>query len=171
LIQDGKIHDPNYSLDAKGKLTFLRGTKRARADGEGSSRPTITHKRKRASKKRSGSSDEDSASEEEDEEEEEEEDEKKRSAEKKPEYLLDMNDAMTMKPMSAPAISPFGHVLDYTTWLRLLRETPQNTCPFTKQKVTRRDLVKLTAENMEEYRDKIVMTKFVASSSSAGSPS
>ena len=31
-----------------------------------------------------------------------------------------------------------------------------NTCPFTGQKLSRRDLVKLDASNLEEYREKII---------------
>lgn len=81
---------------------------------------------------------------------------------KKQQYLLEMVDSMTMKPMSVPAISPFGHVLDYTTWLRLLKETPRNTCPFTKQRLTRRDLVKLTEENIEEHRSHIIVVNLEA---------
>ena len=32
----------------------------------------------------------------------------------------------------------------------------KNVCPFTKQPLTRRQLVKLTQDNFEEYKDKIV---------------
>ena len=32
----------------------------------------------------------------------------------------------------------------------------KNTCPFTKQTLNRRQLVKLTPQNIDQYRDKIV---------------
>ena len=40
----------------------------------------------------------------------------------------------------------------YNTWLKVLAKKPGNACPFTRQKVTRRDLVKLTPENVEKYK-------------------
>jgi hypothetical protein len=45
-------------------------------------------------------------------------------------------------------------VLGYYTWLRVLVKQ-KNHCPFTRLPVTRRHLVKLTPENIDEYRDKI----------------
>ena len=75
---------------------------------------------------------------------------------------------MTMAEVVRPAISPYGHVLGYDSWMKLLNREPKNTCPFTKQvgvklsdnvkKLNRRQLVKLTMSNIEEYRDKIVQT-------------
>ena len=62
---------------------------------------------------------------------------------------------MTCEPMSDPALSPFGHVMSYDTWLRVLKRKPTNTCPFTKQKLTRRMLVKITKENKHHYKEKI----------------
>ena len=167
MIQDGIVEDPNYVLEPNGKLTFLRGSKRVKSveeDGTVTKRiqPTISDSRKRRirrRKERSESEDEAPETEEEEDEEDEEEDSVSQPA-KKSEFLLNMIDAMTRKPMPNPAISPFGHVLDYSTWLRLLKETPQNTCPFTKQKLTRRDLVKLNTENLEEYKPKIVTVSF-----------
>ena len=32
-----------------------------------------------------------------------------------------------------PTISPYGHVLGYDTWMKVLNRDPKNTCPFTKQ--------------------------------------
>ena len=82
-------------------------------------------------------------------------------------YEQDFIDQMTMMPVVKPAISPYGHVLGYDSWVKVLNRNPKNTCPFTKkvwaisnkcnpQKLTRRSLVKLTPENIEEYRDKII---------------
>ena len=75
-------------------------------------------------------------------------------------------DVMTMQEVVKPTISPYGHVLGYDTWMRVLNREPKNTCPFTKQvmfegmdngqKLNRRQLVKLNRLNIDEYRDKIV---------------
>jgi hypothetical protein len=62
---------------------------------------------------------------------------------------------MTCEPMADPALSPYGHVMSYDTWLRVLKRKPTNTCPFTKQKLTRRMLIKITKENKHEHMDKI----------------
>lgn len=73
-----------------------------------------------------------------------------------PELLPGLRCPMTFEPIHDPAISPYGHVMSYDTWLRVLGRKPKNTCPFTKQTLTRRSLVKLTSENVEEYKSKIV---------------
>jgi hypothetical protein len=66
-------------------------------------------------------------------------------------------DPITLEEVIKPTISPFGHVMGYDTWLRcLLRDAPKNTCPFTKKTLNKRDLVVLTHDNIEEYRNKIV---------------
>eukprot|EP00164_Ancoracysta_twista_P029260 GFYU01058925.1.p1 GENE.GFYU01058925.1~~GFYU01058925.1.p1 ORF type:complete len:335 (+),score=87.96 GFYU01058925.1:104-1006(+) len=78
-------------------------------------------------------------------------------------------DVMTQDLAVNPAISPYGHVLGYWTWCRVLNGTHadqddsedefmrmRNTCPFTKLPLTRRQLCKLTEDNINEYRDKIV---------------
>ena len=71
--------------------------------------------------------------------------------------LPDFKDIITGSSIIKPAISPYGHVLGYDTWTKILRTTKQkNTCPFTWQKMTRRSLIKLTKDNIEQYRDKIV---------------
>ena len=67
-------------------------------------------------------------------------------------------DPITRMQIEEPAaISPYGHVAGYETWCRILRnpEAP-DTCPFTKQNLKRRQLVKLTHENIAEYLDKMV---------------
>ena len=67
-------------------------------------------------------------------------------------------DPITHMQIEEPAaISPYGHVAGYETWCRILRnpEAP-DTCPFTKQNLKRRQLVKLTHENIAEYLDKMV---------------
>ncbi|CAB4399263.1 hypothetical protein RhiirA5_471087 [Rhizophagus irregularis] len=70
--------------------------------------------------------------------------------------LPDMKDAITLEPMNEPAISPDGYVCDYQTWTRILRSPEsKDTCPFTKKSLSRRQLVKLTFDNIAEYVDKI----------------
>lgn len=67
-------------------------------------------------------------------------------------------DVITNNELIEPAISPFGHVLSYSTWLKCLSAEPKNTCPFTKKLIKKRDLVVLTWENVDRYRDKIDRT-------------
>ncbi|KAL9658489.1 hypothetical protein ABK040_006029 [Willaertia magna] len=64
-------------------------------------------------------------------------------------------DPITQYEIEKPAISPFGHVLGYNTWIKILNSEPKNTCPFTKQILRKRALVKLTYDNIDEYKDKI----------------
>merc|ERR1712130_985742 len=60
-----------------------------------------------------------------------------------PEFI----DIMTGNKIIKPAISPYGHVLGYDSWSKLLRTgNTKNQCPFTKQNMTRRMLVKLTLD-------------------------
>ena len=65
-------------------------------------------------------------------------------------------DPITLEEVEKPALSPHGHVMSYNTWVRCLLQEPKNTCPFTKKQFTKRDLVVLTWENIEQYKDKIV---------------
>lgn len=71
--------------------------------------------------------------------------------------LKGMTDMMTGEPMENPAISPYGHVMEYESWTSILRNAKtKNKCPFTQQTLTRRQLVKLDESNIEEYKDQIV---------------
>jgi hypothetical protein len=64
-------------------------------------------------------------------------------------------DPVTNIPMTMPAMSPDGYVCDYTTWLKIFAETKVN--PFTQLPIrSKRQLVVLTIDNFEEYRDRIV---------------
>ena len=66
-------------------------------------------------------------------------------------------DPITRLPVEEPTISPYGHVAGYETWCRILRSSDApDVCPFTKQPLKRRELVKLTHENIGEYASKIV---------------
>jgi len=83
---------------------------------------------------------------------------KNEKEEKEKDLILgEMTDIMTGDTMKRPAISPYGHVMEYDSWCSILRNAKtKNQCPFTKQKLTRRSLVKLDENNIEEYKDKIV---------------
>ncbi|KAI9319034.1 hypothetical protein BX666DRAFT_2018292 [Dichotomocladium elegans] len=78
--------------------------------------------------------------------------------------VLDINplpgfiDPITLDEVIKPAISKYGHVMGYDSWVRCLNnwEGKRNICPLTKKELTRRDLVVLTVENIDEYRDKII---------------
>ncbi|KAI8377647.1 uncharacterized protein BYT42DRAFT_614312 [Radiomyces spectabilis] len=71
-----------------------------------------------------------------------------------PEFI----DPITLDEVVKPAISKYGHVMGYDSWVRCLTswEGKRNICPLTKKPLTKRDLVILDFENIDEYRDKIV---------------
>ncbi|OMH82857.1 hypothetical protein AX774_g3652 [Zancudomyces culisetae] len=74
--------------------------------------------------------------------------------------LPDFTDPITLEKVTKPAISPYGHVMDYDSWIRCLMFPPdgsqKNICPLTKKPLNKRELVILTHDNIEEYRDRIV---------------
>ncbi|KAI8577103.1 hypothetical protein K450DRAFT_253670 [Umbelopsis ramanniana AG] len=67
-------------------------------------------------------------------------------------------DPITLDEVVKPAISKYGHVMGYTSWVRCLTswEGKRNICPLTKKPLTKRDVVILDFDNIEEYRHKIV---------------
>ncbi|KAI8887576.1 hypothetical protein K501DRAFT_321286 [Backusella circina FSU 941] len=67
-------------------------------------------------------------------------------------------DPITLEQVIKPAISKYGHVMGYNSWIRCLNnwEGQRNICPLTKKPLTKRNLVILTFDNVDEYRDKIV---------------
>ncbi|KAF7727170.1 hypothetical protein EC973_007945 [Apophysomyces ossiformis] len=67
-------------------------------------------------------------------------------------------DPITLDEVVKPAISKYGHVMGYDSWVRCLTnwEGKKNICPLTKNPMTKRDLVILTHENIEEYRSQII---------------
>ncbi|KAG2225897.1 hypothetical protein INT45_006593 [Circinella minor] len=67
-------------------------------------------------------------------------------------------DPITLDDVVKPAISKYGHVMGYDSWVRCLTnwEGKKNICPLTKKPMTKRDLVVLTMENIDEYRDQII---------------
>ncbi|PVV03420.1 hypothetical protein BB560_002097 [Smittium megazygosporum] len=74
--------------------------------------------------------------------------------------LPDFLDPITLEIVTKPAISPYGHVMDYSSWVRCLmfpnEGGQKNICPLTKKPLHKRELVVLTFDNIEEYRSKIV---------------
>lgn len=85
---------------------------------------------------------------------------KKRIVEKLPpeafyNFCATFVDMITKQQVMKPAISPYGHVLGWETWMRVLRQNPKDTCPFTKKPLKRRQLFKLNIDNFGEYRSKI----------------
>ncbi|KAJ2146601.1 hypothetical protein IW136_000506 [Coemansia sp. RSA 678] len=74
--------------------------------------------------------------------------------------LADLIDPITLESVIKPAISPYGHVMGYNSWVRCLMFPPEgsqrNICPLTKKPLSKRDLVILTYDNIEQFRDKIV---------------
>uniref|UniRef100_A0A7S3DCH0 Myb-like domain-containing protein n=1 Tax=Palpitomonas bilix TaxID=652834 RepID=A0A7S3DCH0_9EUKA len=74
--------------------------------------------------------------------------------------LPDYVDPVTLDTVERPAISPFGHVMGYDTWVKCLNYSePKEKCPFTKKRLRLRQLVKLTKDNIHLYRDKIIASK------------
>nr|KAJ3422620.1 hypothetical protein HK105_007235 [Polyrhizophydium stewartii] len=66
-------------------------------------------------------------------------------------------DPITLEEVVKPAISPYGHVMGYDSWLRCLTsDERKNICPLTKKPLTKRELVVLTHDNIAHFRDKIV---------------
>ena len=68
--------------------------------------------------------------------------------------LPDVIDQITGEIIKVPTISPDGYVLDYNTWINSLKTKNEN--PFTRKHVTKRDLVVLTLDNIDSYRDSII---------------
>ncbi|KAL0077084.1 hypothetical protein F4703DRAFT_1961411, partial [Phycomyces blakesleeanus] len=63
-------------------------------------------------------------------------------------------DPITLEEVVKPALSKYGHVMGYDSWVRCLTswEGKRNTCPLTKKPLTKRDLVLLDMDNIEELR-------------------
>ncbi|KJE94945.1 hypothetical protein CAOG_08894 [Capsaspora owczarzaki ATCC 30864] len=82
-------------------------------------------------------------------------------------FLPDLVDPITLDRVVMPAISPAGHVMSYSSWLQCIEET--GLCPLTKSPMRKRDLVLLTPDNIEQYRDKIFFALASPSSPSSSS--
>ncbi|CAB4378462.1 hypothetical protein RhiirA5_353860 [Rhizophagus irregularis] len=201
LIETGRVKDPNYVLDEKGKAHFLFSTKnkktgetektfrthtkhgsasRKRSSSQTTSKSTPAKKKRKPGKRRGFASDD------EDEEEDFDYDDSgsyilkswnttkrtrsQSSSSKGPRnHDIEMEDVdddnplpgfidpITLEAVVKPAISPYGHVMGYDNWVRCLSsEAQKNTCPLTKKPLTKRELVILTKDNIDQYRSKIV---------------
>jgi len=67
--------------------------------------------------------------------------------------LLGMIDSITQEEIKVPALSPSGYVLDYNTWINIMKTSKLD--PFTQTPINKRQLIILTKENIDENRDKI----------------
>jgi len=155
LVKKGEIQDPNYVVE-KGKLKCLN----TRAHKEDNESGSVTKKKRRTSS-RSRAKTQDS-------DDECDPDLAMQNAESgRTEYVNPLPgfiDYITQDEVVEPALSPYGHVLGYQTWLRILNPSNdddlqrfgRNQCPFTKKKISKRSLVRLTLDNVEYYRDKIL---------------
>jgi len=67
-------------------------------------------------------------------------------------------DPITLEEVIRPAISPYGHVMGYASWIKCLEQTDskKNVCPITKKCLTKKDLVLLTHDNIADYVERIV---------------
>lgn len=75
--------------------------------------------------------------------------------------LVGFIDPITLDEVVKPALSPYGHVMSYDSWIKCLQgdhETGErkNICPITKKPLKKRELIVLTWDNINEYHDKIV---------------
>jgi hypothetical protein len=69
--------------------------------------------------------------------------------------LPDYVDPVTMSTVVNPYISPYGHVMGYSTWVQCLKET-SNQCPFTKQPLSMNTLTRLTKKNFDFFDNMIL---------------
>ena len=173
LLASGEIVDANYVVDeSTGKLTFKRTGKRTGRSSVkvGADRPDPPPRRpaakpKAKAKTRSRSRTTAKST------------KRQRAAAAKakakkprfvgPETLPGFRDPMTGDKVDDLAISPYGHIMSYQSWMRVLQpcfdeesesftKKKTNTCPFTSQRLTRRQLIKLDRSNIDDYRDKIL---------------
>ena len=65
-------------------------------------------------------------------------------------------DPITLAPVVDPAVCPHGHVMGLATWRAVLAET--GACPFTREPLSRDRVTRLTAANVERWRERLVVT-------------
>ena len=172
LIKEEKVKDDNYYFDDKGKLRYKRGANKDATTGS-KRKPPAGSKSKAKRRKRA----EEIPDSEEDDDEVEGEGEggksprkpkskAKKSGDKESEDLDSDEedrrrydnplpgfvDPITLDEVVRPAISPYGHVMSYKSWVRCLSGEPKNICPITKQPLTKRQLVILDFDNIHQFR-------------------
>ena len=67
--------------------------------------------------------------------------------------LNNVIDSITLEIIKVPALAPSGNVLDYNTWINILKDSKVD--PFTQKPFTKRQLIILTKENFNEYKNQI----------------
>merc|ERR1711933_189994 len=150
------VPEDKHDSDKENKDPKARGKKRKHSDDETSSDLEPPQKKRKISPKKKADK-QDKKSKKSKKKKKKAKKEEKVEAGPLSEVLGDMVDIMTGEALQTPAISPYGHVMEYNSWCSVLRNPKtKNKCPFTKQKMTRRSLVKLDADNIAEYKDKIV---------------
>ncbi|PRP85125.1 hypothetical protein PROFUN_07196 [Planoprotostelium fungivorum] len=167
LVVSGQIKDPNYIVDDKGKAHFLfkgKPRKRRKSNGELEDRDVLAAAAKKAKKTGKKKSKKKSNDDDEDEEMVDSDDDDYRPARSSREEevhdpskhnpLPGFVDHITLEEVIKPAISPYGHVLSYSTWIDCLKNSG-GKCPITKNPLKPRELTVLTWENIEEHRSKI----------------
>ncbi|RKP13475.1 hypothetical protein BJ684DRAFT_16128 [Piptocephalis cylindrospora] len=69
--------------------------------------------------------------------------------------LPDLIDPITLDEVIRPAISPYGHVMSWESWVKCLdKEEGENRCPLTKNRLEKHQLKLLTLSNIHAYRMK-----------------
>ncbi|KAI9226722.1 MAG: hypothetical protein DHS80DRAFT_18313, partial [Piptocephalis tieghemiana] len=67
--------------------------------------------------------------------------------------LPDLIDPITLDEVVRPAISPYGHVMSWESWVKCLdKDEGENRCPLTKNRLEKHQLKLLTLENIHAYR-------------------
>lgn len=171
LVSSGEIKDSKYGFDENGRMYIKEGKRKRKNIEECSSSVESRKKRRRARNTEEEFDDEDYTSSDEDDntadpvgsnDADGSDDEtilclfKKSTLRHYQNPLAGFKDSITNEEVVVPCISPYGHVLSHKTWLKVLTENePQGRCPFTKQPLTMRDLVRLTFENIDKYRSLI----------------
>jgi hypothetical protein len=75
--------------------------------------------------------------------------------------VLGNNDNITDEPINNPVISETGYILNNAIWNKILFKNNQFCfCPFTKVIIQKKNLVKLTKENIDLYKNKIKNVDF-----------
>ena len=128
LIRDGVIEDPSYKFDAEGCLRYKNRTPYHKTGTRktGGKSSVAKPRPTKLSKYEA-------------------------LAQNNP--LKGRVDFITGEEIRVPTMSPDGNVLDYHTWMKILMDTRED--PFTRHPINKRQLVVLTNENIDEYRDQI----------------
>ncbi|OHT08129.1 Myb-like DNA-binding domain containing protein [Tritrichomonas foetus] len=125
LVMDKEIEDPAYYVDEEGVLRHRK------ISGEPRNNSKYMPKKEKGEKPLSLY---------------------ERKAKKNP--FKNVIDNITKEEIKVPAMSPDGYVLDYNTWLSIIKGKLDN--PYTRAHIkTKRELVILTTKNIDQYRDKI----------------